>query len=197
MAINLKKGAKVDLTKGNAGLSKILIGLGWDTNKYDGGEDFDLDASAFLLFCNDRVTRDSDLVCYDNKNHPSGSVYSMGDNRTGGTGGDDEQIKVNLSMIPAEYAKVVFTVTIYEAEERKQNFGQVSNAYIRIVDESNGNELMRYDLAEDFSTETAVHVAELYREGSEWKFHAVGKGFKGGLEALCDNFGVSWKKGNE
>ena len=192
MAVSLKKGAKVDLTKGNAGLSKILVGLGWETNKYDGGDDFDLDASAFLLLSNDRVSADSDFVFYNALNHPSGSVYSMGDNRTGGTGDDDdEQIKVNLSMIPANYAKVAFTVTIAEAEERKQNFGQVSNAYIRIVDESNGKELMRYDLAEDFSVETAVHVAELYREGTDWKFHAIGKGFKGGLEALCKNFGVN------
>jgi tellurium resistance protein TerD len=191
MAVNLKKGAKVDLTKGNASLSKIMVGLGWDTNKYDGGEDFDLDASAFLLLVNDRVSGDSDLVFYNAMNHPSGGVYSMGDNRTGGTGGDDEQLKVDLSMIPSNYAKVAFTVTIAEAEERKQNFGQVSNAYIRIVNESNGSELMRYDLAEDFSVETAVIVAELYRDGSEWKFHAIGQGFKGGLAALCKNFGVN------
>lgn len=193
MALSLKKGSKVDLTKGNAGLSKILIGLGWNTNKYDGGDDFDLDASAFLLLGNGRVMGDSDLVFYGAKNHPSGSVYSMGDNRTGGSGGDDEQIKVDLSKIPPNYEKVAFTVTIDEADERKQNFGQVSNAYIRIVDESNGNEIMRYDLAEDFSMETAVLVAELYRDGSEWNFHAISQGFKGGLAALCNNFGIDVK----
>jgi len=193
MAISLKKGDKVDLTKGNAGLSKILIGLGWDTNKYDGGEDFDLDASAFLLLGNDRVMEEADLVFYNRMNHKSGSVYSMGDNRTGGSGGDDEQLKVDLSSVPQEYKKIAFTVTIDDAEKKKQNFGQVSNAYIRIVNEANDSEIMRYDLAEDFSIETAVLVAELYREGTEWKFNAVGKGFKGGLAALCSNFGVATK----
>jgi tellurium resistance protein TerD len=193
MALSLKKGAKVDLTKGNAGLSRILIGLGWDTNKYDGGDDFDLDASAFLLLGNDRVRDDSDLVFYGAKNHPSGSVFSMGDNRTGGSGGDDEQIKVDLSKIPANYEKVAFTVTIDEADKRKQNFGQVGNAYIRIVNEANDTELMRYDLVEDFSVETAVLVAELYRDGGEWKFSAVGKGFTGGLSAICKNFGIDVK----
>jgi len=191
MAVSLKKGDKVDLTKGNAGLSKILVGLGWDTNKYDGGEDFDLDASAFLLLGNDRVMKDTDLVFYGALNHLSGSVYSMGDDRTGGSGGDDEQIKVDLSKVPSNYEKVAFTVTIHEADERKQNFGQVSNAYIRIENEANNNEIMRYDLAEDFSTETAVLVAELVRDGAEWKFSAIGKGFKGGLAALCKNFGVN------
>jgi tellurium resistance protein TerD len=191
MAVSLKKGDKVDLTKGNAGLSKILVGLGWDTNKYDGGEDFDLDASAFLLLGNDRVMKDTDLVFYGALNHPSGSVYSMGDDRTGGSGGDDEQIKVDLSKVPSNYEKVAFTVTIHEADERKQNFGQVSNAYIRVENEANNNEIMRYDLAEDFSTETAVLVAELVRDGAEWKFSAIGKGFKGGLAALCKNFGVN------
>jgi len=192
MAISLKKGEKVDLTKGRSGLSKILVGLGWDTSKYDGEKDFDLDASAFLLLGNDRVMNDSDLVFYSAPNHPSGSVWSMGDDRSGGSGGDDEQIKVDLSKIPANYEKIAFTVSIYD-ESGKQNFGQVSNAFIRIEDESNNNEILRYDLAEDFSLETAVFVGALYREGAEWKFNAVGKGFCGGLEAICKNFGVNVK----
>jgi tellurium resistance protein TerD len=194
MAISLKKGEKVDLTKGNAGLSEITVGLGWKANTYDDDEDFDLDASAFLLLGNDRVSGDPDIVFYGQPNHLSASVYSMGDNRAGGTGDDDdEQIKVDLSKIPAHYVKVAFTVTIHEAEEHKQNFGRVSKAYIRIVDDSNGKEIMRYDLVEEFSVETAVLVGELYRDGAEWKFHAVGKGFKGGLAALCKNFGVNVK----
>jgi tellurium resistance protein TerD len=188
MALSLKKGAKVDLTKGNAGLSKIVVGLGWNS-KYDGDKP-DLDASAFLLLGNGRVMKDSDLVFYNAQNHPSGSVYSMGDSKEGGSGDDDEEIKVDLSKIPANYEKVAFTVTIHEAEEKGLNFGQVSSAYIRVVDEGNGKELMRYDLAEDFSEETAVLVAELYRNGTEWNFSAVGKGFKGGLATLCKHFGI-------
>ena len=191
MAISLKKGQKVDLTKGNPSLSKILIGLGWDVNKYDGGSAFDLDAEAFLLGINGKVTADSDFVFYGNLNHSSGSVTHMGDNRTGIGDGDDEQLKVDLAKIPGNIDKVSFTVTIYDADERKQNFGQVSNAYIRIYDEANGKELIHYDLGEDFSVETAVVVGELYRQAGEWKFSAVGSGFKGGLKALCQNFGVN------
>jgi len=145
---------------------------------------------------NDRVSGDPDIVFYGQPNHKlsSGSVYSMGDNREGGSGDDDdEQIKVDLSKIPAHYEKVAFTVSIHEAEEHKQNFGRVNKAYIRIVDDSNDKEIMRYDLVEDFSVETAVLVGELYRDGAEWKFHAIGKGFKGGLAALCKNFGVDVK----
>lgn len=191
MAVNLTKGQKVDLTKGNPGLSKIIVGLGWDTNKYDGGADFDLDAAAFLLGTNGKVASDSDFVFYGNLKHSSGGVEHMGDNLTGEGDGDDEQIKVNLSSVPAGIAKIGFTVTIYEAEERRQNFGQVSNAYIRIVDETSNTELIRYDLGEDFSIETAVVVGELYRNGSEWKFNAIGSGFRGGLKALCQNYGVN------
>ena len=191
MAVSLKKGQKVDLTKGNAGLTKVLIGLGWDTNKYDGGSDFDLDAAAFLLKGDGKARDDKDFVFYGNLKHTSGAVEHLGDNLTGEGDGDDEQIRVDLAAVPADIEKIDFTVTIYEAEERKQNFGQVSNAYIRIVDASNDKELIRFDLGEDFSVETAVVVAELYRHGGEWKFNAIGAGFQGGLQALCKNFGVN------
>ena len=191
MAVSLSKGQKVDLTKGNPGLSKIIVGLGWDTNKYDGGADFDLDAAAFLLAANGKVASDSDFVFYGNLKHSSGGVEHMGDNLTGEGDGDDEQIKVNLAAVPASVDKIGFTVTIYEAESRKQNFGQVSNAYIRIVDETSNAELIRYDLGEDFSVETAVVVGELYRNNGEWKFNAIGSGFNGGLAALCRQYGVN------
>ena len=189
--INLFKGQKVNLTKDNPGLSKILVGLGWDINKYDGGSAFDLDAEAFLIGSNGKVPDDSDFIFYGNLQHSSGAVQHMGDNRTGIGEGDDEQIRIDLSKIPAGIEKIAFTVTIYDAEARKQNFGQVSNAFIRIYDEANGKELIRYDLGEDFSVETAVVVGELYRQGTEWKFNAVGSGFKGGLKALCQNYGVN------
>ena len=189
--ISLFKGQKVDLTKGNPKLSKILVGLGWDTKKYDGGYDFDLDAAAFLLGSGGKVLSDSDFVFYNNLKHSSGAVQHMGDNLTGAGEGDDEQIKIDLSKLPANIDKVAFTVTIHEADTRHQNFGQVSNAFIRIVDETSGKELIRYDLGEDFSIETAVVVGELYRHSGEWKFNAIGSGFKGGLRALCQNFGVN------
>ena len=191
MSVNLSKGQKVDLTKGNPGLSKILVGLGWDTNRYDGGYDFDLDAAAFMLDENGKVTSDLDFVFYNNLKHPSGSVEHMGDNRTGAGEGDDEQILIDLSKVPANIRKIDFTVTIYEADERRQNFGQVSNAYIHVLDEANSRELIRYDLGEDFSVETAMVVGEIYRNGTEWKFNAIGSGFKGGLRALGLNYGVN------
>ena len=191
MAISLTKGQKVDLTKGNPGLSKLLIGLGWDVNRFDSGSAFDLDAAAFLLDSNGKVISDSDFVFYNNLTHSSGAVQHMGDNLTGAGEGDDEEIKVDLSRVPANINRIAFTVTIHEAESRHQNFGQVSNAFIRVVDEAKNQELIRYDLGEDFSIETAVVVGELYRQGSEWKFNAMGSGFKGGLRALCNNFGVN------
>ena len=191
MAVSLSKGQKVDLTKGNPGLSKIVVGLGWDTNKYDGGHDFDLDAAAFLCGASGKVNSDEDFVFYNNLKHASGSVEHMGDNLTGEGDGDDEQIKVDLSKVPANVEKVDFTVTIHEADTRNQKFGQVSNAYIRIFDEGNNKELIRYDLGEDFSVETAVVVGELYRHNGEWKFNAIGSGFQGGLAALGRNFGVN------
>ena len=191
MAISLKKGQKIDLTKTNPGLSKILVGLGWDTNKYDGGADFDLDASVFLVDATGKATSDSDFIFYNNPTHPSGSVQYMGDNRTGEGEGDDEQINIDLSLVPANIDRIAFTVTIYDYDARKQNFGQVSNAFIRIVDVANNVELMRYDLSEDFSIETALVIAELYRNNGEWKFQAIGSGFQGGLAALCANYGLN------
>lgn len=191
MAISLQKGQKIDLTKTNPGLTKITVGLGWDVNKYDGGAEFDLDASAFLLDASGKAANDSDFVFYGNQKHPSGSVESTGDNRTGAGEGDDETINVDLSLVPASVDKIDFTVTIYDADKRNQNFGQVSNAYIRIMDSNSGTELIRYDLGEDFSIETAVVVGELYRNGAEWKFNAIGSGFSGGLAALCANYGLN------
>ena len=191
MAISLRKGQKVDLTKGNPSLTKILVGLGWNENKYDGGFDFDLDAAAFLLGANGKVNSDDDFVFYNNLKHVSGAVEHMGDNLTGAGEGDDEQIKIDLSLVPANVDKIDFTVTIYEADERKQTFGQVSDAYIRVVDDTTGKELIRYDLGEDFSVETAVVVGEIYRNKGEWKFNAIGSGFSGGLAALGRNFGVN------
>ena len=191
MAISLQKGQKVDLTKGNPSLKKLLIGLGWDTNKYDGGHDFDLDAAAFLLGANGKVNSDDDFVFYNNLKHKSGAVEHMGDNLTGEGEGDDEEIKVDLDKVPANVDKIDFTVTIYDAESRRQTFGQVSNAYIRVVDDTNGREIIRYDLGEDFSVETAVVVGEIYRNKGEWKFNAIGAGWSGGLAALGRNYGVN------
>ena len=193
MAISLKKGEKVDLTKRNPGLQKIIIGLGWDINKFDTGGAFDLDAAAFLLDASGKVASQEDFVFYGNLKHPSGAVQHLGDNRTGDGEGDDEQIKVDLSLVPANIEKVAFTATIYEAEQRLQNFGQVSNAFIRICNEITGEELTRYDLCEDFSIETAVLFGELYRHNGEWKFNAIGSGYQGGLAALCKSFGIDAK----
>ena len=191
MAISLQKGQKVDLTKGNPGLTKIMVGLGWDVNQYDGGSDFDLDAAAFLLGENGKVPSDDEFIFYGNLKHKSESVVHQGDNLTGEGDGDDEQILVDLTKVPANVAKIAFTVTIYDADVRRQNFGQVSNSFIRIVDETSGSELIRFELGEDFSIETAVVVGELYRQNGEWKFNAVGSGFSGGLHALCRQYGVN------
>lgn len=190
MPVSLQKGQKVSLTKDNPGLKKVVVGLGWDVNAFDTGGDFDLDAAAFLLNDTGRVGSSSDFVFYGNLSHPSGSVVHQGDNLTGVGDGDDEQIKIDLSKVPDNITKIAFTVTIYEPEKRKQNFGQVSNAFIRIYNEENGEEMLRYDLGEDFSIETAAVFGELYKNGSEWKFNAIGSGFQGGLAALCANFGV-------
>lgn len=191
MPINLSKGQKVDLTKGNAGLDSILVGLGWDTNKYDGGHEFDLDVSIFMTGDSGKVENETNFVFYNNPQDGAGSVIYSGDNRTGEGEGDDESVKVTLSKVPANVQKISFTVTIHEADARGQNFGQVSNAYIRIVDTAKNEELLRYDLGEDYSIETAIVVAELYRHNGEWKFAAVGSGFQGGLAALCRNFGLN------
>ena len=190
MPISLQKGQKVSLTKENPGLKNVVVGLGWDVNQFDTGGDFDLDAAAFLLTDSGKVSGSDDFVFYGNLVHPSGGVQHMGDNLTGAGDGDDEQIRVNLASVPANIAKIAFTVTIYEAEQRHQNFGQVNNAFIRIYNEENGEELLRYDLGEDFSIETAAVFGELYKNGNEWKFNAIGSGYQGGLAALCANYGV-------
>lgn len=190
MPISLSKGQKVDLTKGNPGLSKIMVGLGWDVNAFDSGTSFDLDTAAFMTGANGKCPSEKEFIFYGNLEHTSASVKHLGDNLTGNGDGDDEQIIIDLSLIPANVEKIAFTVTIYDAETRRQNFGQVSNSFIRIVDERTGQELIRYDLGEDFSIETAVVVGELYRHNGEWKFNAMGSGFQGGLAALCGHFGI-------
>jgi tellurium resistance protein TerD len=190
MPINLQKGQKVSITKDNPGLTKVVIGLGWDVNQFDTGGDFDLDAAAFLLTDTGKISRSEDFVFFGNLTHPSGSVQHLGDNLTGAGEGDDEQIKIDLSKVPENITKIAFTVTIYEAEQRRQNFGQVNNAFIRIYNEVSGEELLRYDLGEDFSIETAAVFGELYKNGNEWKFNAIGSGYQGGLAALCANYGV-------
>ncbi len=190
MPVSLQKGQKVSITKDNPGLTKVVVGLGWDINQFDTGGDFDLDTAAFLLADNGKVSRQEDFVFFGNLNHPSGSVQHLGDNLTGAGEGDDEQIKLNLAAVPENITKIAFTVTIYDAEARRQNFGQVNNAFIRIYNEATGEELLRYDLGEDFSIETAAVFGELYKHGSEWKFNAIGSGYQGGLAALCANYGV-------
>lgn len=190
MPVCLKKGQKVSLTKDNPGLSHVTVGIGWDINQFDTGGSFDLDSSAFLLTDAGKVNGSEDFVFYGNLKHPSGAVEHLGDNRTGEGEGDDEQIRIELDKVPANIAKIAFTVTIYEAEERNQNFGQVNNAYVRIYNADTNEELIRYDLGEDFSVETAAVFGELYRNNGEWKFNAIGSGFFGGLAALCANYGV-------
>lgn len=187
--VNLVKGQKVDLTKGNEGLKQIVVGLGWDVNKYD-GDNFDLDSSVFLLGANGRVLSSKDFVFFNNLRHPSGAVVHMGDNLTGKGDGDDEQIIVDLTKIPENIDKIAFAVTIYDADNRMQNFGMVSNAYIRMVNKDTNEEMIRYDLGEDYSTETSMVVGELYRHNGEWKFNAIGAGYAGGLQALCNGYGL-------
>lgn len=190
MPVSLQKGQKVSITKDNPGLSKVVVGLGWDVNQFDTGGDFDLDTAAFLLTDSGKVSKSEDFVFFGNLNHPSGSVQHLGDNLTGAGDGDDEQIKIDLAAVPANITKIAFTVTIYEAEARRQNFGQVNNAFIRIYNEATGEEILRYDLGEDFSIETAAVFGEMYKNGNEWKFNAIGSGYQGGLAALCANYGV-------
>ena len=190
MGVNFTKGQKVSLNKNNPGLKDMVVGLGWEVNRYDTGGAFDLDAAAFLLTENGKISRTEDFIFYGNLEHPSGAVKHLGDNLTGVGDGDDEQIVIDLSLVPENIQKIAFTVTIYDAEARRQNFGQVSNAFIRIYNKANGEELLRYDLGEDFSIETAAVFGELYRHNGEWKFNAIGSGYQGGLAALCENYGV-------
>lgn len=191
MAIQLSKGQRIDLTKDNPGLQNIIVGLGWDVKTFDGGEEFDLDASIFLLNAQGQCRQETDFVFYNNLVSPDGSVEHTGDNRTGEGDGDDEQIKIHLNKVSADVERITITVTIHDAEARRQNFGQVSNAFVRLVDEDVGNEILRYDLAEDFSIETAVVFCELYKHGNEWKFNAIGSGYEGGLASLINAYGLS------
>ena len=190
MPISLQKGQKVSITKGNPGLTNVVVGLGWDVNKFDTGGAFDLDTAAFLLTDSGRVSTQDDFIFFGNLKHPTGCVQHLGDNLTGAGDGDDEQIKINLSLVPSSITKIALTVTIYDAEVRSQNFGQVNNAFIRIYNEVTGEEILRYDLGEDFSIETAAVFGELYKYGDEWKFNAIGSGYQGGLAALCNNYGI-------
>ena len=189
MAISLSKGGNVSLSKESPGLDEVMVGLGWDVRATD-GQDFDLDASAFLLKTDGKVRNDADFCFYNNKD-VGGAVVHQGDNRTGEGDGDDEQIKIVLSKVPADIDKVAIAVTIHDGETRRQTFGQVSNAFIRLVDNKTGTEIVRYDLAEDASVETALILGEVYRNAGDWKFRAVGQGFKGGLGPLASNYGVS------
>ena len=193
MAINLQKGQGVTLDNS---MQLALVGLGWDTNRYDGGSDFDLDASAFLLGENGKLNRDEDFIFYNNLNSRNDAVVHTGDNLTGDGDGDDEVIFVDFSKIPSDVKKIAIVVTIHDAEARRQNFGQVSNAYIRIAKRSDefdevGEPVLKFDLEEEFSIETALVVAEIYQKDGEWKFNAVAAGYQGGLAAICRSFGAN------
>jgi len=190
MAISLNKGGNLSLSKTDPSLNQVLIGLGWDARATD-GVDFDLDASAFLLAANDKVRGESDFIFYNQTRSPEGSVEHTGDNRTGEGDGDDEAVKINLAKVPADVQKIAITVTIHDAQNRGQNFGQVQNAFIRVVNDQTNVEIVRFDLNEDYSTETAMIFGELYRHNSEWKFRAVGQGYNGGLSAMCSQYGIN------
>ena len=191
MGVSLSKGGNVSLSKEAPGLTAVIVGLGWDARSTTGTE-FDLDASAIMVDANGRVTPgDEGFVFFNNLRSPDGSVEHTGDNLTGEGEGDDEQIKVDLAAVPAEVDKVVFPVSIYDADTRKQNFGAVRNAFIRVVNQANGQEIARYDLTEDASVETAMVFGELYRNGAEWKFSAVGQGYASGLRGIAQDFGVN------
>lgn len=191
MSISLVKGQKIDLTKGNSGLANVVFGLGWDINKYDGSESFDLDVSAFLTDNVGKVTQEADFVFYGQPNHPSGAIIYSGDNQTGVGSGDDETMIVDLTKIPSNIEKISFAATIYDAETRLQNFGMVNNSYIRAYDANTKEELFKYELDEDYSLVTGVVAGELYRKNGEWKFNAVGSGCNGGLAAIARNFGLN------
>ena len=190
MAVSLSKGQRVSLEKVAPGLSEVFIGLGWDVKATDTGQDFDLDSSLFLLGANEKLISDSHFLFYNNlvSPDPDKSVQHLGDNLTGAGEGDDEVIKISLKKVPADVQKIVVTVTIHEAQQRSQNFGQVQNAFVRIVDAQTKQEAVRYDLVEDYSVETALIMAELYRKDSEWRLNAVGAGYQGGLQALLDRY---------
>ncbi len=190
MGVSLSKGGNVSLSKAAPSMKNVLIGLGWEARATD-GQDFDLDASAFLLTESGKVRGDADFIFYNNLKSTDGSVEHTGDNRTGAGDGDDEPLKISLDKVPSEVQKIAFTVTIHDADARKQNFGMVSGAFIRLVNNDNDIEVARYDLTEDASTETAMVFGELYRHNGEWKFRAVGQGYAGGLKAMCGQYGIN------
>lgn len=190
MAVSLVKGGNVSLTKEAPGMTKIVVGLGWDARVTDGAA-FDLDASVFMVGDDGKVLNDKSFIFFNNTTSPDGAVTHQGDNRTGAGEGDDEQVKITLTGVTPEAKKLVFAVTSYDAESRKQNFGMVSNSFMRVVNEDNSTEIARFDLSEDASTETAMIFGELYRHNDEWKFKAIGQGFAGGLSALASQHGVS------
>ena len=189
MAINLQKGGNVNLSKEAPGIAKMIIGLGWDARVTDGAA-FDIDGSAFLLKADGKVRADIDMIFYNNLKSSDGSVTHTGDNRTGAGDGDDESVVVDLAKVPADVDKIAVCVTIHDAEARMQNFGMVSKAYVRCVNENGNTEIARFDLSEDGSTETAMVFGEIYRNGADWKFKAIGQGYKGGLGPLAASFGV-------
>ncbi|GAA1897017.1 TerD family protein [Streptantibioticus ferralitis] len=190
MGVSLNKGGNVSLTKEAPNLTAVQVGLGWDARTTTGA-DFDLDASALLTNPAGKVLTDQHFVFYNNLKSPDGSVEHTGDNLTGEGEGDDEVINVNLVAVPPEVDRIVFPVSIYDAEDRQQSFGQVRNAYIRVVNQADNRELARYDLTEDASTETAMVFGELYRNGGEWKFRAIGQGYASGLRGIAQDFGVN------
>jgi tellurium resistance protein TerD len=190
MSVSLSKGGNVSLSKEAPGLRAVLVGLGWDVRTTTGA-DFDLDASALMLGANGKILSDQHFVFFNNLTSPDGSVEHTGDNLTGEGEGDDEVIKVNLSAVPPDVDKIVVTVSIYDADSRQQTFGQVRNAFIRVVNQDDNREITRYDLSEDASTETAMIFGELYRNGAEWKFRAVGQGYTSGLRGIAQDFGVN------
>ena len=190
MAISLQKGSNVNLSREAPTMSKMILGLGWDLRASD-GEGFDLDASAFMLNESGKVRSEADFIFYNQAKSTDGSVEHTGDNRTGAGEGDDEQIVLDLTRVPADVNKIAVCVTIHEAEARRQNFGMVSSAFMRCVDAGKNLEIVRFDLSEDYSTETAMIFGEVYRHSGEWKFKAIGQGFKGGLVALAKNYGVN------
>ena len=189
MAVTLNKGGRLSLSKEAPGLRLVHVGLGWDSRATDGA-DFDLDASAFMLTASGKVRGDADFIFYNQLVSTCGSVTHTGDNRTGEGEGDDEVLIVDLSKVPPDITRIVFTVTIHDAQARGQNFGQVQNAFIRLDNQESGKEILRYDLGEDYSTETALVFGEIYRHNDEWKFNAVGQGYAGGLAAMCQQFGI-------
>jgi tellurium resistance protein TerD len=190
VSVNLTKGGNVSLTKQAPGLSAVVVGLGWDARTTD-GKAFDLDASAIVCNADGKVLSDAHFIFFNNLTSPDGAVQHTGDNKTGEGGGDDEQVKINLAAMPAEAARVVFPVSIYEGDNAGQTFGQVRNAFIRVFNQADDTELARYDLSEDASTETAMVFGEVYRNGDEWKFRAVGQGYSAGLAGIARDFGVN------